>query len=104
VPTLGSPKPSHPQVTVDGAGRVVVAWDEVLDGVRTAAYVVGTTAADGRLRFGRPARLAAGPTAYPVMAAAGRGVLAAWTAGPPTASTVQLRRIDAGDGTSNRAR
>lgn len=104
VPTLGSPKPSHPQVLVDGAGRVVVAWDEVLDGVRTAGYVTAVTESDGQLRFGRPAILAAGPTAYPVMAATPSGVLAAWTAGPPTASSVRVRRIDAGDSLSSRAR
>ena len=37
VPTLGGPKPSHPQVAVDRSGRVFVAWDEVRDGVRRAA-------------------------------------------------------------------
>jgi hypothetical protein len=104
VPTLGSLKPSHPQVVVDGTGRVVVAWDEVLDGVRTAGFVTGAAEADGRIRFGRPTVLAVGPTAYPVMVATGRGVLAAWTSGPPTASSVHVRRIDAGDGPSSQAR
>jgi hypothetical protein len=104
VPTLGSLKPSHPQVVVDGTGRVVVAWDEVLDGVRTAGYVTGAAEADGRVSFGRPTVLAAGPTAYPVMVATGRGVLAAWTSGPPAASSVHVRRIDAGDKASSQAR
>ena len=37
VPTLGSPKPSHPQIVIDATGRVVVAWDEVVDGRRAAS-------------------------------------------------------------------
>ncbi|HUU33961.1 MAG TPA: sialidase family protein, partial [Vicinamibacterales bacterium] len=37
IPTLGAPKPSYPQIVVDGAGRMVAAWDESVDGVRTAA-------------------------------------------------------------------
>ena len=41
VPTLGSPKPSHPQIAIDGAGRPVIAWDEVRDGVRRAAVWQG---------------------------------------------------------------
>jgi hypothetical protein len=104
VPSLGSPKPSHPQVVVDGSGRVVVAWDEIIGGVRTAAYATGVAQPDGRVTFGPPARIAAGPTAYPVMAVAPRGVVAAWTAGPPTASSIHVRRIDAGDAPSSRAR
>lgn len=104
VPTLGSPKPSHPQVVADASGGVVVAWDEVIDGVRTAAYVTGTPDGAAGLRFARPTTLAVGPSAYPVLAATGRGVVAAWTAGPPTASSIHVRRIDAGDGSSPRAR
>ena len=70
IPTLGSPKPSHPQVVVDDAGRLVVAWDESLAGVRTAAYTVGERQADGSLRFARarPPPRPAGRRSYPVMA------------------------------------
>ena len=28
IPTLGSPKPMHPQIVADGAGKLAVAWDE----------------------------------------------------------------------------
>jgi hypothetical protein len=28
VPTLGAPKPSHPQVVEDGTGHLFFAWDE----------------------------------------------------------------------------
>ena len=37
IPTLGSPKPSHPQIAIDGSGRIVVAWDEAVGGQRVAA-------------------------------------------------------------------
>jgi hypothetical protein len=94
IPTLGSPKPSHPQVVVDADGRLVVAWDESLAGVRTAAYNVGVRQPDGAVRFGTPTRLAAaGPTLYPVLAPVPGGVLAAWTSGAPGASVIHVRQL-----------
>lgn len=96
VPTLGAPKPSHPQVAVDGAGRVFVAWDEIRGGVRTAAIVDAVALADGTLRFAAPLALApAGPTQYPVMAPLARGVAVAFAAGPPGASIIQVQRHQA---------
>ena len=50
VPTLGSPKPSHPQIAIDGQGRIVVAWDEVRNGVRGAAFSRMTCAPARRRR------------------------------------------------------
>jgi hypothetical protein len=46
VPTLGSPRPMHPQILAAADGSLVVAWDEVIQGVRQArgalvAYVSG---------------------------------------------------------------
>ena len=95
IPTLGSPKPSHPEVVADGTGRVVVAWDESLAGVRTAAYSVGARQADGAMRFSTPTRLASAgaPTLYPVMASTASGVVAAWTSGAPGASVIQMRQL-----------
>lgn len=106
IPTLGSPKPSHPQIVVDGAGRLVVAWDESLAGVRTAAYSVAERAPDGTMRFSAPTKFAAdgGPTLYPVMARVGHGVVAAWTAGAPGSQVVRVQRLDATTSTSNGAR
>ncbi|MCC6988025.1 MAG: exo-alpha-sialidase [Acidobacteria bacterium] len=97
IPTLGAPKPSHPQVVAAGAGRVVAAWDESVGGVRSAAYSVGERHADGSVRFAPATRLAAGggPSSYPVMAVTNRGVLAAWTSGAPGASVIQVRPIAA---------
>ena len=36
IPTLGSPKPSHPQIAIDISGDLIVAWDEARDGDRHA--------------------------------------------------------------------
>ena len=105
VTTLGSPKPSHPQVAVDGAGRVFVAWDEIVGGVRTAAWSDGTSAADGALRLGAPARLAAaGPTQYPVMAPLARGVVVAWVSGAQGASVIRVRHLVAAGAAATAAR
>ena len=52
VPTLGAPKPSHPQVAVDGTGRLFVAWDEVLERRAHAPLRSSPTSGDGgTLRF-----------------------------------------------------
>ena len=37
IPTLGSPKPMHPQMALAADGTLVVAWDELIDGRRVAA-------------------------------------------------------------------
>lgn len=97
VPTLGAPKPSHPQIALDGRGRLFIAWDEIRGGVRTAAIVDASAASDGTVRFGTPATIApGGPTQYPVMAPLARGVVVAWTSGPPPASVIQVRRHSGG--------
>lgn len=97
VPTLGAPKPSHPQVVVDGTGRVFVAWDEMQSGVRTAAVVTATAGANGALAFDTPAAVAPGaPTQYPVMAPLARGVVMAWVTGAPSAGTISVQRRTGG--------
>ena len=115
VPTLGSPKPSHPQIVVDTAGRVIVAWDEAVNGRRVAAARVlnheqrgdkpsafaQSASADRRslgggwsgLSFGEPITLAVeGASTYPVLAATDRGVIAAWTTGGES-SVVRARLL-----------
>lgn len=90
VPTLGSPKPSHPQIALDTSGRIVVAWDEVRNGVRGAAFSRMTAGSFAPARsFGT-----GGPSTYPVLAAGARGLVAAWAAGPPAAATITVRVIN----------
>jgi hypothetical protein len=93
VPTLGSPKPSHPQIAVDSAGRVVVAWDEAVNGRRMAAARVLNRDTGQGLSFGEPITLAAeGASTYPVLAATDRGVIAVWTTGGDS-SVVRARQL-----------
>ena len=85
IPTLGGPKPSHPQIAIGGSGKIFVAWDEVRDGVRRAAIAP--------LDGSAPAQVIGDATSYPVMAATNSGVIAAWTAGTAARSTIGVRII-----------
>jgi hypothetical protein len=90
IPTLGGEKPAHPQIAIDGRGRVVVAWDEHVNDARVSAL---RELLPGReVRFGQIVTL--GETgAYPVVAGAPDGLVAAWTSGSADASAVVVRRL-----------
>jgi hypothetical protein len=92
IATLGSPKPSHPQIALDRQGQLFVAWDEVRNGVRSAA-IRRMSSVDGKATFGDTQLLDAGPSSYPVMAATPDGLVVVWTAGAAEQSTIKLRRI-----------
>ena len=82
VPTLGGPKPSHPQIVVDRRGRTFVAWDESLDGRRVAALREITRQPGRSPAFGDIVRLSTdGAAVYPVLAATDAGLVAVWTTG-----------------------
>lgn len=87
VPTLGGPKPSHPQIAVDANGRVVIAWDEAINGVRQAASV--TRSADGT--FAKA--VAIGDGTYPVMTSSDGSVVTAWTSGAVNQTVIKVRRL-----------
>jgi hypothetical protein len=94
VATLGGPKPSHPQVVVDGRGRVFVAWDEVTGGRQTAALREVRVDASGAATFGSIVTLSAGESGvYPALASTGNRILAAWATGGDR-SKVQVRAIN----------
>jgi hypothetical protein len=94
VPTLGSLKPSHPQIAIDRRGRVTVAWDEIVKGTRTAV-VRQVSRGDGHdVVFGEPTMLAdAEPALYPVLSPADDAMVAAWTSGTPGATVIRVRRL-----------
>jgi hypothetical protein len=95
VPTLGSPRPTHPVLALDRIGRVVVAWDEIQGGARKV--VARTIAIDraGRATFGQPAILGTGASAsYPALATSSRGVLAAWTEGVAPDARIAVRLVE----------
>jgi hypothetical protein len=93
VGTLGGPKPSHPQIVVDGRRRIFVAWDELVNGRQTAAVRELRVDATGAAAFGRVVTLSStGPGIYPALAATGVRVIAAWATGGER-STVQVSAV-----------
>jgi hypothetical protein len=94
VPTLGSPKPSHPQIVVDAAGGVAVAWDELVAGRRVASVRRVAIDSSRAVTFGEIVTLASeGASTYPVLAATNSGLVAVWTTGGDR-SVVKVRTID----------
>ena len=91
VPTLGSRKPGHPQIAIDGGGRVVIAWDEVIGGIRQAATITGHRGPDDSLRFDAPQRIADGSAAYPMLAVSAGRIVTAWTDGIGTQSVIAVQ-------------
>jgi hypothetical protein len=93
IPTLGGPKPTHPQIVLDRNDRIIIGWDELVNGKRVAAARELKSTGTGTATFGDPITLSADNAAmYPVMAATRSGVLAAWTTGGET-SRVLVRSI-----------
>jgi hypothetical protein len=92
VPTLGGPKPSHPQIAVGRDGRVFVAWDEAVSGERVAAAREIRLQSDRAPEFGGVVRLSPASAMYPVLAATDEGLLAVWTSGEDP-SHVEVRTI-----------
>lgn len=94
IPTAGSPKPSHAQIAIGPAGRIVVAWDELAGGRRQAFARELKRGASGALDWGAAIGLSdEGPASYPVLAATDRGILAVWATGG-SASVVKVRQVE----------
>jgi hypothetical protein len=97
IPTPASPKPSHPQLAIAEDGRLVVAWDETVGGVRRAVMAVG--AAGGVPSFPAPVALDAAPfeapraAVYPSLAVSATHALAAWTSGSGETAAIAVRRF-----------
>ena len=92
VPTMRSPKPSHPQIATSPDGRIMVAWDEVVGGVRTAAGRQ-ISMRNGKPEFGDVVKFADGSSSYPVLAATPRGWVAVWSTAGPT-SVIRARMLN----------
>ncbi len=95
VPGLGGPRPMHPQIAVDAKGRLTVAWDEVVNGVRQAAVRPLAFDAEGRPAPGEAMRLGASdtPSSYPLLVATPRGMLAVHVSGKPGASMIRVTPV-----------
>ena len=61
----------------------MIAWDEVVGGVRTAAGR-HISIRGGRAELGDVMKFAEGSSSYPVLAATPRGWVAVWGTGDPT--------------------
>jgi hypothetical protein len=92
VPTLGSPKPMHPQIVAGAAGTLVVAWDEVIGGVRQASTRAVGFDEGGQPTFGPITRLGApdAPSSYPMLVSTPAGLLAVYVEGKPGASSIRV--------------
>jgi hypothetical protein len=82
------------QIAGAKADRLIVAWDEVVEGRRTVVASRLQLTAGGAIA-GAPTVVTAGRQArHPALAPAPGGVLVAWTDGPSdTATTIGVRRI-----------
>jgi hypothetical protein len=85
--------PHHPRVTVGSGGALTVAWDEAANGSRRIAVAHGVVDDSGRPRFRREALTTAGSAVYPSLAVAADGVVAAWTSGASTSSSIVVARL-----------
>ena len=91
---LAGRDPEHVQIAGAKADRLIVAWDEVVEGERTVVASRLQLTAGGAIA-GAPTVVTAGRQArHPALAPAPRGVLVAWTDGPSdAATTIGVRRI-----------
>ncbi len=92
VPTRGPA--GHVQATITGDGSLVLAWDEIVNGTRRAAFARAKVYGAGKVSF---SAIAAGDDEagrwYPVVAAATSGVVAAWVKQIDGGSTIGVARV-----------
>lgn len=95
IPTLGSPRPMHPQVLAVSPDRIVVAWDEVMNGIRQAAVRSLRFDEAGQPIFGTAERLGTpdSPSSYPLLVSTSRGTLAVYVSGKPGATEIRVAGI-----------
>jgi hypothetical protein len=98
VPTPDSLKPSHPQLALARDGRVAIAWDESVDGVRRAMVTTLTTTGTSPAfseRMALEPRTASAPAVavYPVLAATPSHIVAAWVSGTGDSSSIAVRLL-----------
>lgn len=85
----------HPQVMIDTADRVYVAWDEVMNGVRQAAVRGVRFDEAGQPIFGPTRRLGTADdhTSYPVLVSTPAGPLAVYVHGKAGESVIRVARF-----------
>jgi Cu/Ag efflux protein CusF len=97
IETLGTPKPSHPQLTADACGALTLVWDEVQASTRRALMRQLLPLPSGDVRIGDVLLLSGSHSAnYPVVAPVSDGVISAWNeiSGPSgDRSDIAIRRV-----------
>jgi hypothetical protein len=94
IATLGSQKPEHPQIAIDGGGRIVAAWDELIGDMRVAAIREVRRGPSAATSLGPIVRLSERePASYPVVAPTDGALIAVWTSGAPATSVIGVRRL-----------
>jgi hypothetical protein len=98
LPGAGGMDPSHPQLSLDGSGRLAAVWDEMVGNQRRVVMTRAVPAGDRTPVWSEPELLDEGAdgssATYPVVAASGSGVLVAWTSQAGDESVVRVRRIE----------
>jgi hypothetical protein len=84
----------HPQAVVTAAGTMLVAWEEVIDGVRRVRLARGAAGASGVRRFDVTTASGVEPGVYPALAVTSTHAVLAWTSRRGSASAIQVRRIE----------
>jgi hypothetical protein len=81
----------HPQILVDAAGHITLAWDEVVNGVRQAALRTLKFDEAGQPLFGSTNRLGPpdAPSSYPMLVSTPRGTTAVYVEGRPGTSVIR---------------
>jgi hypothetical protein len=98
LPGAGGMDPSHPQLAIDGSGRLAAVWDEMIEKKRRVVMTRAVPAGDGAPSWSEPELLddgrAGSSATYPVVAASGSGALVAWTSQAGGESVIRVRRIE----------
>ena len=89
IPTEGVPR--HARIVTAADDSLVVVWEEQTSHARRV--VIGHARANEG-RFTRDVVSGAGSAVYPVVAAAGRASVVAWTSLAGERSTIQVRRLE----------
>ncbi|MGH9886487.1 MAG: hypothetical protein ACREBE_13215, partial [bacterium] len=93
IPTEGLPH--HPRIVVAADGSLTVAWDELTKGSRRVAVARTARSDKSEVSFRRELLNSQSPAVYPALAVTGRDVIAVWTSGMSTESSIQIGRIPA---------
>jgi Cu/Ag efflux protein CusF len=80
IETLGTPKPSHPQLAADACGALTLVWDEMQGSTRRAMMRQLRPLPSGDVRAGELHVMSGSHSAvYPVVAPTSNRLVAAWT-------------------------